>query len=146
MASFKSVNSKGPTVTQSSVRFTYMQEAGVRGTSTTRNYQAVGAVKGAWNIVSAMPLEARIAHLEGTVSQIGERLNALDGRISNVERKVDALGERLDARIDRLEAKFDGRFAEVDGRFSEMDRRFTWVIGLLIVSILSPLVQHFTLR
>ena len=89
--------------------------------------------------MSAMPLEARIAHLEGTVTQIGERLNALDMRISNVERKVDALGERLDARIHRLELAFDARF-------SEMDRRFTWVIGLVIVAILAPFAQHLILR
>jgi uncharacterized coiled-coil protein SlyX len=89
--------------------------------------------------MNPMALEPRIAHLEGTVAQIGERLNAIDSRVSNLERKVDALGERLDARIDGLEVAFNARF-------NEMDRRFTWVIGLVIVSIIAPLVQHAVFR
>jgi flagellar capping protein FliD len=78
--------------------------------------------------MSAMALEARIANLEGTVGQIGQRLTSFDARFTNVERKIDVVEERLSGRIEQL------------------DRRFTWMMGLLVVSMLLPVVEHFALR
>lgn len=89
--------------------------------------------------MAIMPIETRIAHLEGVVDQIGDRLNCFDMRFSNLERKVDVLGETLHARFGTFENSTNGRFAE-------MDRRFTWLIGLVIVSILTPIAQHFLLH
>jgi tetrahydromethanopterin S-methyltransferase subunit G len=58
----------------------------------------------------AQPLEARMAHLEGVVQQIGERLNSIDRRLDSI----------------------DGRFAQVDARFAQIDTRFNWLIGIVV--------------
>ncbi len=103
--------------------------------------------------MSTVSIEARLAHVEGTVGQIGDRLNGLDARFSNLERKIDvgleALQNRMDQRFSAIDGRFaaiDGRFVAIDGRFAEMDRRFTWLIGLVALSILVPIAQHFILR
>jgi hypothetical protein len=96
--------------------------------------------------MSAMPLEARLAHVEGTVVQMGDRLNGFDARFNNLDRKIDELSARIDAVDARLSARIDALADAMERRFSEMDRRFTWLMGLVIASILLPIVQHFVLR
>jgi len=66
-----------------------------------------------------------MAHLEGAYEQVSQRLNGIDRRLENLEQKVDATRDMLLARIDHL------------------DQKFLWVIGLVLVSILLPLVQRF---
>jgi CII-binding regulator of phage lambda lysogenization HflD len=39
--------------------------------------------------MSAVPLEARIAHLEGIVEQVGERLNGIDRRLETMDSKFE---------------------------------------------------------
>jgi hypothetical protein len=75
--------------------------------------------------LSAQPLEIRMAHLEGAYEQVSQRLTGIDRRLENLEQKVDATRDMLLARIDHL------------------DQKFLWVIGLVLVSILLPLVQRF---
>ncbi|HEV2261490.1 MAG TPA: hypothetical protein VGR69_04290 [Candidatus Rubrimentiphilum sp.] len=75
--------------------------------------------------MSAQPLEIRMAHLEGAYEQVSQRLNGIDRRLENLEQKVDATRDMLLVRIDHL------------------DQKFLWVIGLVLVSILLPLVQRF---
>lgn len=122
--------------------------------------------------MSAMPMEARLAHLEGTVGQIGDRLNGFDARFTNLERKIDILDERLSGRMDALDERLSGRMNALDERlsgrmdalderlggridalishmdagFQATDRRFTWLMGLVVVSMLLPVIEHFTLR
>jgi uncharacterized coiled-coil protein SlyX len=107
--------------------------------------------------MSAMALEARIANLEGTVEQIGQRLNGFDARFTNAERKIDTLEERMNSRFDaandrldkfagQLGQRFDALEAKFEARFQQVDRRFTWTVGLLFVAILGPVVEHFTLH
>jgi tetrahydromethanopterin S-methyltransferase subunit G len=82
----------------------------------------------AWrDIVMALPMEVRMARLEGAYEQISDRLNGLDRRLDGLEQKVDL------------------RFAQVDQRFVQMDQRFMWVIGLIVtswVTTLSAVVFH----
>lgn len=66
-----------------------------------------------------------MAHLEGAYEQVSQRLNGIDRRLENLEQKVDATRDMLLVRIDHL------------------DQKFLWVIGLVLVSILLPLVQRF---
>jgi tetrahydromethanopterin S-methyltransferase subunit G len=74
--------------------------------------------------VRAQPLEAQMAHLEGVVQQVGERLNSIDRRLDSM----------------------DGRFAQVDARFAQIDTRFNWltgiVVGTWITTILTILFHH----
>ena len=78
--------------------------------------------------VTAQPLEIRMARLEGAYEQISERLNGIDLRLASIESRIDQ------------------RFATVDQRFASMDQKFLWVIGLVLISILLPLVQRFVSR
>lgn len=71
--------------------------------------------------MSAAPLEARIAHVEGVVVQIGERLNSIDRRLDTFE-----------ARFTAIDARFTGLEARMDTRFSAIDQRFNWLIGVAI--------------
>lgn len=63
-------------------------------------------------------MEIRMARLEGAYEQISERLNGIDSRLAAIETRIDQ-------------------------RFAAMDQKFLWVIGLVLVCILLPLVQHF---
>lgn len=70
-------------------------------------------------------MDIRMAHLEGAYEQVSQRLNGIDLRLNGI-----------DSRLASLETRIDQRFAA-------MDQKFLWVIGLVIVSILLPLVQRF---
>lgn len=66
-----------------------------------------------------------MAHLEGAYEQISDRLNGIDQRLNGIDSRLAAFETR------------------VDQRFAAMDQKFLWVIGLVLVSILLPLVQRF---
>jgi hypothetical protein len=78
--------------------------------------------------MSAAPLDSRLAHLEGAFDQIVDRLNSVDRRFDSVERRLDDLARRF------------------DGLVSRMDKQFMWLMGIMIVSILLPVVEHFSTR
>jgi hypothetical protein len=62
-------------------------------------------------------LDVRLARLEGAYEQVNERMRAFD------------------LHFDRLETKIDTNRAHTD-------RQFFWTIGLIVVSILLPLVTR----
>ncbi|MGB8965024.1 MAG: hypothetical protein WCB99_05245 [Candidatus Cybelea sp.] len=53
--------------------------------------------------MSAQPLEARIASLEGSYRQVSDRLNSIDRRLDGFEQKVEGRFNTLDARIDSVQ-------------------------------------------
>jgi hypothetical protein len=75
--------------------------------------------------MTAQPLEIRMAHLEGAYEQVSHRLNGIDLRLNAIDSRLAAFETRMDR------------------RFAAMDQKFLWVIGLVLVSILLPLVQRF---
>ena len=79
--------------------------------------------------MSASPLEVRIAHLEGAYEQINHRLGALEERVANVERKIDGFKDTI--------------LATMENRFAQIDQRFNWMLGLIVISIIIPLVERF---
>lgn len=79
--------------------------------------------------MTAQPLEIHMARLEGAYEQISDRLNGIDQRLAGIELRIDATRDMLLARMDSLHAN--------------MDRKFIWLTGLVLVSILLPLVQRF---
>lgn len=89
--------------------------------------------------MSASPLESRVAHLEGGFEQVNHRLGSLELRMSNVERKIDEFK-------DSILSVMESRFSQVDQRFGQMDQKFNWVLGLIVVSILTPLIERFALH
>ena len=79
--------------------------------------------------MTAQPMEIRMARLEGAYEQIRDRLNGIDLRLASIEARIDATRDMLLARMDE--------------RFAAMDQKFLWVMGLVLVSILLPLIQRF---
>jgi hypothetical protein len=73
-------------------------------------------------------MEIRMAHLEGAYEQISDCLNGIDLRLAAIEVRIDSTRDMLLSRIDSLQAG--------------MDRKFIWLTGLVLVSILLPLVQR----
>lgn len=90
----------------------------------------------------AVSFDVRMAHLEGAYEQINHRMGAM-------EKRLDGFDSRF-AQIDARFAQIDARFAQVDSRFAQLDRKidahFLWILGLLIVSIILPIVTHLTGR
>jgi hypothetical protein len=96
--------------------------------------------------VSASSLDSRIAHLEGGFEQVNHRLGSLELRMSNVERKIDQFKDSILSVMESRFGQVDQRFGQMDQRFAQMDQKFNWVFGLIVVSILIPLVERFALR
>ncbi len=88
-----------------------------------------------------------MAHLEGAYEQVSQRLNGIDLRLAGVEQKIDMTRDVLLAQMNERFAAVDLRFASFDERFisleKRLDQKFLWVIGLVLISILLPLVQRF---
>jgi hypothetical protein len=70
-----------------------------------------------------------MAHLEGAYEQVSQRLNGIDLRLAAIEARIDSTRDMVLARFDSLQAS--------------VDRKFIWLTGLVLVSILLPLVQRF---
>jgi len=76
---------------------------------------------------------ARITHLEGAFDQMDKRLGSVEARLGSVETRLGSLEHQV--HDFRLEVQADFRDLRV-----EMRERFRWVLGLLVVAILSPAV------
>jgi uncharacterized membrane protein len=82
--------------------------------------------------MSATPIDSRLANLEEAYDQISDRLNSIDRRFDGVERKLDDLSRRTEGIRDALAAR--------------MDRQFLWLLGVMILSIVLPLVGRLIAR
>jgi predicted nuclease with TOPRIM domain len=84
--------------------------------------------------VSAEPLEARMARLEGAYEQIADRLNGIDHRIGAFEQKVDARFGQVDLRLLELERKIE----------SNLRTMITWMLGqtAVIIGSMAALALH----
>lgn len=71
-------------------------------------------------------LEARSTHLDGAFDQMDKRLGSIDARLSSLEHQVHEF---------RLEVHADFRDLRAERR-----EQFRWVLGLLVVAILSPAI------
>ncbi|MDE2481994.1 MAG: hypothetical protein KGN02_07370 [bacterium] len=79
----------------------------------------------------AVSFDVRMAHLEGAYEQINHRMGAIEKRLDG----FDARFAQVDARF----AQVDARLAQLDGK---IDAHFLWILGLLIVSIILPVIMH----
>ena len=90
--------------------------------------------------MAAESVDVRLARLEGSYAQVSERLGAIEQRLAGLE-------SRLEQRFASLEAKLEGKFARSDARMDRLegkiDRQFTWVVGLIVISLLIPIALRF---
>jgi hypothetical protein len=86
--------------------------------------------------MSAGPIDARLAHLEGAFEQVNERLGTL-------ERRMEHGFGLMDHRFNSVEQRSDQRFNSLEQRF---DQRFNWLIGTVIATwittILTVVLHH----
>ncbi|HEY5340016.1 MAG TPA: hypothetical protein VIK27_03230 [Candidatus Aquilonibacter sp.] len=82
--------------------------------------------------MNAGTIDGRLAHLEGAYDQISDRLNGMDRRFESLERKLDDFARSTDVRFDSL--------------VSRMDRQFFWLMGIMLLSIVLPLVGRLAGR
>lgn len=78
--------------------------------------------------MAADALDVRIAHLEGAYEQIDRRLGSLEGQTQGLRLEMNALRDELRSEMRGLRTEL----------LTRMDRQFFWILGLLIISILSP--------
>jgi predicted nuclease with TOPRIM domain len=79
--------------------------------------------------MAANPLEVRIARLEGGYEQINERLGTIEGRLTQLEQRLDRMASELRSEMGDLR--------------KQMNTQFYWIVGLILVSILIPLIQRY---
>lgn len=79
--------------------------------------------------MSQQALAIRMAHLEGAYEQVSQRLTGIDTRLTGFEQRVELRFGQLDGRLDGLSEK--------------IDQRSLWVMGLVLVSIVLPVVMRF---
>ncbi len=79
--------------------------------------------------MAADALDVRIAHLEGAYEQIDRRLGSVEGQMQGLRVEMNALRDELRSEMRGLRTELLAR----------MDRQFFWILGLLIISILSPM-------
>jgi archaellum component FlaC len=92
--------------------------------------------------MSAAPLDSRLAHLEGAYDQISDRLNSIDKRFEMIDKRF----ESIDRRFEGVERRLDDLVRRSVGLVARMDRQFFWLMGIMIVSILLPVVERFSVR
>ncbi len=76
--------------------------------------------------MSAQPLDARLAHLEGAFLQVDRRLDSLERRLESFERATDSRFNQIDSRFNQMESRFESRF--------------NWLIGIVVTSWISTIV------
>lgn len=69
--------------------------------------------------MSAQPLDARLAHLEGAFLQVDRRLDSL-------ERTMDSRFNQIDSRFNQMESRFESRF--------------NWLFGIVVTSWISTIL------
>lgn len=94
-------------------------------------------------------LEIRMAHLEGGYEQINHRLGTIEQDLRGLREEIGGLRAEVREEIGGLRAEngtaIGGLRAKVAGMrrdlTARMDRQFFWMLGLLVVSILLPIVR-----
>lgn len=78
--------------------------------------------------MSSNPIESHIASLEGSYQQISARLDSLDHRLDGLDHRLDTASSDLRSELTALR--------------TDQSRQFQWVVGLVIASVISPIVLH----
>ena len=99
----------------------------------------------------AVPVEERVARLEGQVMEQANMMNAVLGAVRDLEKRMGARFAQMESRFTLLEGRFnqvDSRFLQVDNRFLQIDdrisqldakmsRQFIWLVGLIVTILVA---------
>lgn len=87
-------------------------------------------------MMSAQPLEIRMARLEGVYEQI-------DKRVGDLAASTAAGFARVDARLDRLQSRLDIFDSKVNLKFDSLQWRMTsLIVGAWLSTIATILLKH----
>ena len=71
-------------------------------------------------------IEERMGRMEGTLGQMGERLNHVETEIGGLRREIGELRSHVDTGL-------SGMRGEMGDLRKDVDSRFAWVIGIMII-------------
>jgi tetrahydromethanopterin S-methyltransferase subunit B len=71
-------------------------------------------------------VEERVAHLEGHMNELSQRLSGVEAAIRHLEQRTDTRFDSVDRRFDALDAK--------------MSRQFMWLVGIQITTLVAIVV------
>lgn len=80
----------------------------------------------------AHPLEARIAHVEGSFDQVNERLGSIEQRLDASDHRTASRFDHADLALHAAEQRVAIRFDQLDRRFEGVERRFNWITGIMV--------------
>jgi hypothetical protein len=87
--------------------------------------------------MTAQPWENRVDRLEAAYERLDGRIDRLDAKF---DAKFDALRDRLDVRFDVLTSQIVDLRRDMQ---MQLGTQFRWTIGLIVVSMLLPLVEKY---
>ena len=94
-----------------------------------------------------IPVEERVAFLDGTVEGHSKMIDGVRDAVVSLEQRLDVrfaqFEERVDRRFASFEERLDRRFDRIDRRFDELDvkmsRQFHWLVGILMSGLIAML-------
>ncbi len=84
--------------------------------------------------------DTRVTVLENETKHINTTLLRIEDKLTTMESKFETKLTFLDTKIEALESKIEARINLFD---TKIDNNFKWVLGLIVVTILVPIVLKF---
>ncbi|MBP2170649.1 putative nucleic acid-binding Zn-ribbon protein [Erwinia toletana] len=89
-------------------------------------------------------LESDVRHINITLTDMKQDIRVLRSDVKTLEEKMDnkldAMDAKFSARFDAMDTKFSARFDAINIRFDSFQR---WLVGILITSLIIPVVVAF---
>ena len=79
-----------------------------------------------------MPMEERLAHVEGLMAGHAQLLIGLRTAVTNLEVRVDRRFDQMDGRLTAIEQKVD---TKVDALDQKLDGRFRWMMSMMVALV-----------
>ena len=87
-------------------------------------------------MMTAQPLEIRMARLEGSYEQVADRLNGIEMRLDHLDTKIDSARDQLSAKIDGVRDVLDTKSDSLrDYLHTTMDAHFRWTIATMVALV-----------
>jgi tetrahydromethanopterin S-methyltransferase subunit G len=100
-------------------------------------------------------VDERVAHLEGQVNELSQRLGGVEAAIQHLEQRADVRFDNVDRRFEAIDRRFeavDRRFDTLDRRIDALDtkwshqldaldtkisRQFVWLVGIMVTTMIA---------
>jgi flagellar capping protein FliD len=89
-------------------------------------------------MMSAQPMEARLASLEGSYHQVSDRLNGIDHRLDSIDGRLDGFEHKVEVRFNSMES----RFQALDSKIDRLQWRMTALIAGTWITVMTSIFFH----